>query len=60
MMGADGGGGGATTAGRAAIGATFAVMVGTGIAAMTGVCDTEGGALWNGAGGDTEDTAAAC
>lgn len=58
IIGAAGGGGAA--AGGAVTGGTLAVMVGTGVAAMTGVCDMAGGTFWNGAGGETEDTATAC
>lgn len=58
IIGAAGGGGAA--AGGAVTGGTLAVMVGTGVAAMTGVWDTAGGTFWNGAGRETEDTATAC
>lgn len=58
MMGVAGGGGAA--AGGTGTDVTFAVMVGTGVAAMTGVWETVGGTLWKGVAGHTEDTAATC
>ena len=58
MMGVAGGGGAA--AGGTGTDVTFAVMVGTGVAAMTGVWETVGGTLWKAGAGHTEDTAATC
>lgn len=57
-MGVAGGGGAA--GGGTGTDVTFAVMVGTGVAAMTGVWDAVGGMLWKGAAGETEDTVATC
>lgn len=57
-MGVAGGGGAA--GGGTGTDVTFAVMVGTGVAAMTGVWDTVGGMFWKGVAGETEDTAATC
>lgn len=58
MMGVAGGGGAA--AGGTGTDVALAVMVGTGVAAMTGVWETVGGTLWKGVAGQTEDTAATC
>lgn len=53
-------GGGGAAAGGTGTDVTFAVMVGTGVAAMTGVWETVGGTFWKGVAGETEDTAATC
>lgn len=54
------GGGGAAAGGTGTDVTVFAVMVGTGVAAMTGVWDTVGGMFWKGAAGEAEETAATC
>ena len=58
MTGVTGGGGAA--AGGTGTDVTFAVMVGTGVAAMTGVWETAGGTFWKGVAGETEGMAATC